>query len=79
MNVPTDPAGAMEGPEETLRVGRSIDVGGSCLKIRWFAGEPNEDTPIRVQFQRKVCIFYAQAKPPNPASQVIQLFHWVVR
>ena len=28
-----------EGPEETLRVSRSIDVGGSCLKIRWFAGD----------------------------------------
>ena len=54
-----------KGPEETLRVSRSVDVGGSCLKIRWFAGGPDEDTPIRVPFQREIRIFYAHAKPPQ--------------
>ena len=55
-----------EGPEETLRVSRSIDDSGSCLKIRWLAGGSDEDTPIRVPFQRKIRIFYARTKPPQP-------------
>ena len=55
-----------EGPEETLRVSRSIDVCGSCLKIRWFAGDLTRMLRYGFNFKGKFAFSMPMPNHSNP-------------